>query len=241
MIPEKIADLGMRAVTEVMSRIEQSPVQDHHLVQVLEAALPANDDHRAEDAVSELLRCARRHLGFNHALEDTAATLASRAPRAFLQGLLGPGGLDLSERVQFFSRSFRERSALDGVASADLAAWCAAGEGARWRIMAEAIFPFTSEEKILRLSDQATALLASAPHPKEVVEGIATRLAPRSWSGSRAAIIEARAGAFRSLLDHPDSAVRLAVPPLLQKAEEERRHAEEAERLRSVDRDQRFE
>ena len=85
------------------------------------------------------------------------------------------------------------------------------------------------------MSAQAMALLEAAPHPEAVVSSFVDDVAPTSWSGSRATIMERRLAALEHLLGHPDERVRRAFERL---ASDLRRLIErERERERSADRE----
>lgn len=95
-----------------------------------------------------------------------------------------------------------------GSVSADvLIAWCRAGEPSRWTLLAGSI-PILGESDngSPAWTEQAIALFESAPDPRAIVQALAGRLTPMSWSGSRSAIMISRQPLLDTLETHLDGA-----------------------------------
>ncbi|MNT69034.1 hypothetical protein D3C72_2073130 [compost metagenome] len=90
-------------------------------------------------------------------------------------------------------------------------------------------------------SEQAKALLAGAPDPKSVLAVFIERFRPMSWSGSRAAIMEANA----RLLDSLESNFPSSLMPYVFEAKAQLAQAVARERQQETEqdraRDERFE
>jgi len=100
-----------------------------------------------------------------------------------------------------------------------LIAWAERDRERRYPLAASFItFAKRSEENGPRVwSDQAKALLAGAPDPISVLAAFIKRFRPMSWSGSRAALMEANA----RLLDGLESLVSSRLAPFLTQAKVE--------------------
>ena len=83
---------------------------------------------------------------------------------------------------------------LNFVARTDLVAWCQADAPVRFALLAESVdlsAPALDGDGSPRWSEQARTLLEACPTPEAVLEGLVGRFRPRSWRGSRAAVMEA--------------------------------------------------
>lgn len=144
---------------------------------------------------------------------------------------------------EIFENDVNDRSSpLDDVPDTALVAWCDRDPQTRYPLAAE-IAPFakpSDEGGALAWTPVAKALLARAPDPGKVLRAFVERFAPTSWSGSRAALMEAN-GRLLDNLDgnlSPESSawVADARAKLAQAVAEERRRESESAR-----RDERFE
>lgn len=98
-------------------------------------------------------------------------------------------------------------SGLDGVtnpfgtvAPHVLIEWCKSGRSERWELLAAIVPPLAKDEiDGVRWSDKAVELLRESPTPDKVLEQLVDRLAPLSYSGSRAEIMARRLPLFDSL------------------------------------------
>lgn len=90
-----------------------------------------------------------------------------------------------------------------------LVAWCEGDREHRYFLSAS-IITFARRPEAsgpLVWSEQAKALLASAPDPRSVLAVFIERFQPMTWSGSRAALIESNAQLLDSLESHVPSDV----------------------------------
>lgn len=97
------------------------------------------------------------------------------------------------------------------------------------------------DEQEIGLSSLATALLEAAPQPEKLVEAYLQHLAPMSWSGSRADIMEHRLAKVESLKHHYSPEVGLTITrlaPAIRSRISDMRRAEQDE---DRERDERFE
>ena len=69
----------------------------------------------------------------------------------------------------------------------------------------------------VNISNTAIKLLEASPDPVAVLEAYAERVAPSSYSGSRANVMQPRADAIRELLDHESAEVAAAAKEVCEK------------------------
>lgn len=131
----------------------------------------------------------------------------------------------------------------DVISCEDLIAWCES-DGERHYPLAASIITFARQPDAsgsLDWSEQARALLSHAPDPRAILPVLIERFRPMSWSGSRAAVMEANA----QLLDNLEPLVPPAIMPFV--AEAKAQFAQEVARERQQEteqdreRDERFE
>jgi hypothetical protein len=131
----------------------------------------------------------------------------------------------------------------DAIPCATLIAWCEGDRERRYPLAASIItFARSPEASGTQVwSEQAKALLAGAPDPLSVLAVFIKRFQPMSWSGSRAALMEANA----RLLDSPELHVPSGLMPCVSEAKAQlaQEVARERQREREWDqaRDERFE
>ena len=125
-----------------------------------------------------------------------------------------------------------------------LIAWCKRQNNQEiWATVAASIrlWAEDSTDENMKLSETAVSYLEASPDPKPVLKVFASRLEPRSWSGSRAKIMVDRAKAFEDLVEHHDSSIAEAagfvVEEINKRIDTERRR----EQRRDEDLEQRFE
>lgn len=131
----------------------------------------------------------------------------------------------------------------DTLSCETLIAWCERDRDRRYQLAASIItFARRLEENgPLAWSEQAKALFADAPDPKDVLTVLIDRFRPTSWGGSYAALVEANARLLDSLESHVPPSVMPSVTEakaqLAQEVAEERQRETERDRKR----DERFE
>ena len=244
--PKEIRGVGLNALIGVILHEEDHMNNniDHHASEVLLKCLRPDEELDALRIVDALVAHAGRQYGSLYKFEHTVTALAERAPRVFLDRVLAAEDPMLRLRLD----AFYDRSPLACVEPQALIDWCCRGSAERWIAVAEAIQPFGPSEDLedesgdANLTAQAVALLDAAPDPEPVVSAFVEGIEPKkSWSGSRATIMERRLVAIEQLLGHPDERVREA---LKRHAAEVRRQIErerEQERSAARERDVSFE
>jgi hypothetical protein len=105
--------------------------------------------------------------------------------------------------------SRHHRNPLDFVPLETLIAWCDVKPMERYSLMAGVVTLYATDEEKPRLDWNAGALaiLEKSPDRIAVLKQFVCRFRPRSWSGSRAAAMEARLPLLRTLEKHSDPAI----------------------------------
>jgi len=131
-------------------------------------------------------------------------------PRAALDGLFG--GIEenrvLDLRIANEIRILR-RNPFDTLPEAELLAWCDESPESRYPAIAAAvpISQKTTDDVPPRWTTVALRLLDKAPNRIEGLTRLIGQFSPRSWSGSRVAIIESNVRLLDELETYPDIAV----------------------------------
>lgn len=218
---------------------------NHMLAGVAKACLPGADAGHLAASVASRLKQAVANFE-THSFDNTELleALLKTQPNAVLDALFNGDEGSQREGFAVFDHIVEHRAnPADVISCETLVSWCDQDSEKRYPVAASIVsFAKPSEENGPKVwSEQAIALLSAAPNPKDVLKVFIERFRPMSWSGSRAAIMEANA----KLLDDLDTYVKPelmhGVPEaktlLFQEIDRERRW--ETERDRS--RDERFE
>jgi hypothetical protein len=174
--------------------------------------------------------------------DDTLQALVAVQPAAVLDALFAGDERDQRAGAGIFDDLDRSNPA-DEISCEELIAWCDRDREARYPIAARIVtFTRRSDKRGPQVwSEQAKALLANAPDPTSVLSIFVERFRPRRWSGSRAALIEAKA----RLLDSFGSEINAELMAFIAQAKDQlaRRVAIERQRETEEDRaqDERFE
>jgi hypothetical protein len=176
--------------------------------------------------------------------DDLLLALFSVQPVAALDGLFAGDTTELKKSVHILHniRSVR-KNPLDVVPEDELLGWCDQEPQTRYPAVAAAITIFHHAEEAgpRQWTNIALCLLDKAPDRVEVLKQFVQQFSPMSWSGSRAAIVEANAKLLDDLMAYPDPAVAEFVAQekvrLCSAIEQERRHETEMDKKR----DERFE
>ena len=219
----------LRQVT--FARSNQS--SDHKLVRIAKACLTDPDAGPIAAALVERLKQAATVYEiyfFDH--NDLLRALLEAQPAAVLDALLL--GEDRWAGHGLIEHLGDGGNLTDAISCEALIAWCEGDREHRYPLAASIItFACRLEATGSQAwSEQAKALLANAPDPKNVLPVFVNRFRPMSWSGSRAALIEANA----RLLDSVESLVPSGLMPFV--TEVKAQLAQEVAQLRQQEREQ---
>lgn len=238
--PEDLREIGFDAITAIISAEQINSTIDDRIARALIACLRGDDGRGAIRVAEAILARAARRYGSTHDVERTLVALAEQSPEVFLDTVFSD---DAGGRTIRFADG-RRPGPLSHVPSQALVAWCQQNSG-RWARVATWLSPFSrgidDEGETGQISPLAREFLEAAPNPEAVIEAFLENIAPMSWSGSRASIMESRLEAIEALHDLPGREVGHALSRLTPGVRSRISQIRMAEREDSRQSDERFE
>jgi len=199
----EILETGRQLLRRILFR-KGKDSDDYQLADVVKTCLATPD---TASLASELAVRLRQAVAANetHAWNKDAmlAALLEVQPMAVLAAFFEgnerdqQAGIDLFEHLEYNLPN----NPANSISSEALIAWCEGDRERRYQFAASIItFAHRPEASAQQdWSEQAKALLANASDPKSVLEVFIKRFRPMSWSGSRAALMEANGRLLDSL------------------------------------------
>lgn len=170
---------------------------DHILAEVVRACLAERDAAPlAGELADRLRRAVTAYETYSFDNEELLKALLTVQPTAVLNTLFEGDHEAQQNGVRVFDHLNAHRSnPADEISCEELIAWCNQSRERRFVLAASFVtFARRAEEGgPLAWSDHAKALLAHSPDPGSVLAVFVDRFRPLSWSGSRAALMEANA------------------------------------------------
>lgn len=237
--PNDLRAVGIDAVSAIVESQQINNNLDHDASRTLSYCLPGDNGSDAHRVLDTIIARASHRYGSTYDVKATLGVISHQAPRIFLDRLLPDGSQRLPVR---FDRNLGAPS-LSRIPHETLIEWCNENPD-RWLRVAHLVMPFSrqgDDEQEIGLSSLATALLEAAPQPEKLVEAYLQHLAPMSWSGSRADIMEHRLAKVELLKHHYSPEVGLTITrlaPAIRSRISDMRRAEQDE---DRERDERFE
>jgi hypothetical protein len=244
------ADFQLIGFAAAIQRIQNSDRDqggaiDYRMERVINAALrfDGNEAQKLE-WLDTIFSVVDEHYGYVFGFDKTIETTVSLMPEAFLNRIF-EGTEEQQQRRLFFIRRGGLRSyPLAQINTNVLIAWCRArNDSSVWPAIAGGVTLWSKkdEEGGLILHEAAIELLEASPEPLAVLESLAERITPSSWTGSLANIMQARSRAISTLSKHerPDiaEAAKLVGEKMIQWVERQK----EREQREDSEREQRFE
>ncbi len=183
---------------------------DHRLAFVFEACLSGPDGIETTQDVCRNLKMAiadRRAYAFYHL--DLVRALLKVHPNAGLDAFFAGNERERELGLQVMADDYG-RNPVMAVPEDKILFWCRQQPEIRYPLMASLVDVFDPPDEgvgSVQWSTIATQLLEEAPQPVAVLEKFVRHLSPRSWNGSRAAIIEKRSELLRQLETHSNPLV----------------------------------
>ncbi len=224
---------------------ESNHRSDYHLASVVRACLT---DKGAGPIAAEVARRLRRAVARYETQasnnDNLLKALLSAQPTAVLDALFKGDDGDQRSGIKIFGYLREHRSnPADVLLCEDLVAWCNRDREHRYALAAAFVtFARRAEESgPLVWSEQASALLINAPDPRCVLAVFVERFRPNSWSGSRAALMEANTNLLNILEFDATSELILFVAETKDRLTREIAIERQLETKRDQARDERFE
>ena len=243
--PPELVETGR----ELLSRVEfddHDNMHDYRLSELVNACLRGKAGEEPARKLCERFKAGvASYSVYAFRFDHLVASLFKTQPRVVLDVFFG-GKTANDEHVvdvdAFDDLSDHRRNPLDAVPEEEILAWCAEGGQARYLAIANAVsYLRQGKDTPPGWTTVALRLLEVAPDPLGVLAIFVRRFSPRSWSGSRAAIMESRAHLLDDLAHHSNPSIAaFAVekrPELLSNIAREREHETRYDR----ERDERFE
>ncbi|GBD48126.1 hypothetical protein [Methylopila sp. Yamaguchi] len=194
----------------------------------------------ATEITGRLKRAVAAYETYSFDNSDLLRALLAVQPTTVLDALFEGDDQEHRAGADVFNR---RSNAADEIPCDELITWCNQDRQGRYTLAASFVaFAHRAEESGPTVwSEQAKALLAHAPDPGSVLAVFVERFRPMSWSGSRAALMEANA----CLLDNLETVVSASLMPIVADAKarlaREVARARERETAEDRERDERFE
>lgn len=233
---------------EMLQRVRfkrRSEHDEHSLAEVVQTCLTGRE--AAPLAADFATRMRRAFVAYETSSFDNLElmkALLKAQPTATLDALFEENGTEQQESFRVMDHLHDlQPNPMDEISCEDLIAWCNHDREKRFPIAASFVtFARRAEESGLQVwSEQAKTLFAHAPNPASVLAVFVERFRPMSWTGSRAALMEANARLLDSLEEQTKgrltSSIGAAKAKLAREVREEREHETTMDRGR----DERFE
>ena len=218
--------------------------EDYELARIVRCCLTGQEAAPlAAEVAGRLRRAVAKFETYSFDNDDLLKALLAVQPMAVLDALFDEDQQQQVAVSVFDCLDDHRLNPADEISCEDLIDWCNRDGERRYALAASFVtFRSRAEESGPNVwSEQAKALLAHAPNPRSVLAVFTERFQPRSWSGSRAALMEANA----RLLDLLKAEVSANLVSFVAdaKAQLARQVARERERETAEDRarDERFE
>jgi hypothetical protein len=216
----------------------------YHIANIAKVCLAASDTGPvAADIAVRLRQAVANYEPYSFNNEELLKALLEAQPVAVLEALFSGSEEDRQSGVRVFDHLRHHRSdPANAIPHEKLITWCNIAPELRYPLAAAVVTfnRYIKESESHVWSEQAIALLVNAPSPETVLTTFIARFRPMSWSGSRAALMEANALLLDDIPPVIPSLEPLAMAAKLQLAKEvatERQRETERDRIN----DERFE
>lgn len=205
---EAILEAG-RALVRMTVPGEEDDRRDHELGCIAKACLVGNEGKQVAEELCRTLRvsvAAHQTQGYYH--NDLMKGVIGAQPIAALNGLFGGDDQGRAEGLGVLrNMEHLEQYPIDGIPEDTLIDWCKLEAAVRFPLIAKTIRPFTrpKDQSALCWTSLAMRLLNEAPDRVAMMKEYARKLIPRSWSGSRATVMEANLQLLNEFEGHADA------------------------------------
>ena len=238
--PEALRSVGLDAVVRIIESHELNDNLDHSMARTLSKCLRGDNGGGADRVANTIVSRAARRYGSTYDVSKTLGTLAKLAPSNFLSRVFPDDADGPAIRLRGDDRA----DPLSMIPPEELIHWCRQ-DNDRWSRIAPYIYPFSRNAERAGegngISALALAVLDTTPNPASMIECFFQHLPPKSWSGSRAAIIERRLSMLETLREHRSHEVGETINRLSLETRGRLDRIRRDEQAEDRERDQRFE
>lgn len=239
--------IGLRAAILSLSkdRKNSGEMSSYHMECVINAALRFDgNEAEKQEWLDTIFSVVDKHYGFVHSFANAIGITVALMHEAFLNRVFNGIEEQQEARLRLIRDNGYQQSPLAKIDVDVLIAWCRArNDTSVWAPIASGISLWVKEEEPegLSMSESALMLLEASPDPAVVLEEFAERVAPSSWSGSRANVMQPRADAIKKLIGHERVEIAEAARTVSAKLAKWIEHEKLREQRDDMEHEQRFE
>ncbi|GGD25594.1 hypothetical protein GCM10011513_23900 [Franconibacter daqui] len=218
---------------------------DYAMERVIDATLRF-DGNEAEklEWLNTIFAVVDEHFGYIYSFEDAIGITAAWMPKEFLSRIFDGTEDQQQRRLHFINHDDSHQSPIAKIDVDILIVWCATTKDPQvWASVASGINLWSKdgEQSPICLQDDALRFLEASPEPRAVLEIFAEHVAPSSWSGSRANVMQPRVEAIGRLVTHERADISKSARAVYEKLTNWVEKEKERERLEDEALEQRFE
>ncbi|WP_345757930.1 hypothetical protein [Klebsiella aerogenes] len=218
---------------------------DYAMERVIDATLRF-DGNEAEklEWLNTIFAVVDEHFGYIFSSEDAIGITAAWMPKEFLSRIFDGTEDQQQRRLHFINHDDSHQSPIAKIDVDILIEWCGTTKDPQvWASVASGINLWSKdgEQSPICLQDDALRFLEASPEPRAVLEIFAEHVAPSSWSGSRANVMQPRVEAIGRLVTHERADISKSARAVYEKLTNWVEKEKERERLEDEALEQRFE
>ncbi|END4011536.1 hypothetical protein ABL325_004009 [Escherichia coli] len=218
---------------------------DYAMERVIDATLRF-DGNEAEklEWLNTIFAVVDEHFGYIYSFEDAIGITAAWMPKEFLSRIFDGTEDQQQRRLHFINHDDSHQSPIAKIDVDILIEWCRTTKDPQvWASVASGINLWSKdgEQSPICLQDDALRFLEASPEPRAVLEIFAEHVAPSSWFGSRANVMQPRVEAIGQLVTHERADISKSARAVYEKLTDWVEKEKERERLEDEALEQRFE
>lgn len=218
---------------------------DYAMERVIDATLrfDGNEVEKLE-WLNTIFAVVDEHFGYIFSFEDAIGITAAWMPKEFLSRIFDGTEDQQQRRLHFINHDDSHQSPIAKIDVDILIEWCGTTKDPQvWASVASGINLWSKdgEQSPICLQDDALRFLEASPEPRAVLEIFAEHVAPSSWSGSRANVMQPRVEAIGRLVTHERADISKSARAVYKKLTNWVEKEKERERLEDEALEQRFE
>jgi len=218
---------------------------DYAMERVIDATLRF-DGNEAEklEWLNTIFAVVDEHFGYIFSFEDAIGITTAWMPKEFLSRIFDGTEDQQQRRLHFINHDDSHQSPIAKINVDILIEWCGTTKDPQvWASVASGINLWSKdgEQSPICLQDDALRFLEASPEPRAVLEIFAEHVAPSSWSGSRANVMQPRVEAIGRLVTHERADISESARAVYKKLTNWVEKEKERERLEDEALEQRFE
>jgi hypothetical protein len=183
--------------------------QDQELSEIAMVCLNGKDGiQSAEELCKHLVQAIIDDYVYTFDYSNLFNSLSRAQPFVFLDAFIGNDRIKPYQRQRMFNADFESRdNPLDQISDDDLIIWCEKDPESRYPLITLAIQPFKECDGKLTWKPVMYRIFDRAPDLGAIFNNIAYSMIPKSWSGSRADIMQNRSVLYKELYEHDNAEI----------------------------------